>query len=154
MSRIDGFLNRNSTEVRQVTTTDFVGDKSALDVNLLGSITVASSSIILANLNEYGEATLLAAQTADVVSYTVPVAKVLSLYRIEFSGENIATFEVRFDAVTQSKRHTYFGGPLGGEFQFEGLEVGAGEVVTLRVENFRGSSGLFAGRILGVLSDV
>ncbi|NIQ16878.1 MAG: hypothetical protein GTO02_21595, partial [Candidatus Dadabacteria bacterium] len=75
------------------------------------------------------------------------------LYRVEFSGNNIATYSAEIGGVVNAKKRTYFGGNLFGAFPFEGLTIAAGQVVRLRVIHSRPLVGDFEGRILGALTD-
>lgn len=87
-----------------------------------------------------------------VVGYSIPSAKSGKLQRVEFSGENIASFTVYLNGVKIAKKQTYFSGPLNGEFNFtgfteEGPLLSQGDLVELKVIHNRPSPGSFAGRI-------
>lgn len=103
-------------------------------------------------VNTYGVASSVASSTpTTVVSYTVPVGKTLLINVIEFSGENIAKYEVDVDAAIEATRRTNFGSDLTGEFSFYRLGIAAGSVVRLIVEHPRPGVADFEGRITGVL---
>ena len=103
--------------------------------------------------NLFDSAVVVSGATSNIVSFTVPAGKELELELIEFSGSNIATYEVEINGSVEAKRRTWFNGTLSGEFIFNKLLVDENLIIRLRVENFRPSSGDFEGRILGVLSD-
>ena len=115
---------------------------------------VGGAGGIQANLNIYGEANSVPSlDTVVVASYIVPVGKILQLLSIEFTGCNIANYEVHLATVKNATRRTWFGGDLSGDFIFSGLEILAGEKVELKVNNFRPEVSDFEGRILGRLID-
>jgi len=108
----------------------------------------------LSNTNVFNEVTDVASgATVTVVTFTVPVGKKLLLSLIEFSGENIAEYEVFIDSSTEGKKLTYFSGPLAGDFFFNNLEISTGIVIELKVRNFRPETADFTGRILGTVQD-
>jgi hypothetical protein len=105
-----------------------------------------------ANVNEFNEITNVASgSTLVVVQYTVPPTKTFFLTQVEFSGENIATYEVYINNIRKGKKDTYFSGALYDDFFFNNLEVAAGIKIELRVTHDRPDTADFAGRILGGL---
>lgn len=108
----------------------------------------------LANTNVFNEVTaIVSGATVTIVTFTVPLAKKLFLSLIEFSGENIAEYEVFIDASIEGKKLTYFSGALFGDFFFNNLEITTGIVIELKVRNFRTETANFTGRILGTVQD-
>ena len=103
--------------------------------------------------NTYSEINIAAANIATVVTYTVPAGKELLVDLVEFSGTNIANYEVQVSGVAIAKKRTWFGGDLSGQFLFNKLLIDESTIFRLRVDNFRPSSADFEGRILGVLRD-
>lgn len=87
-----------------------------------------------------------------IVGYTVPPTKKSRLQRIEFSGENIGTYCVYLNGQPFSKKHTWFNGPMFGEFSFlgtteEGPKLNAGDLIELKIIHTRPFPGNFTGRI-------
>ena len=106
-------------------------------------------------INIYDDSLAVAASsTVTIVSFTVPALKKLLLDLVEFNGCNIADYRVKIGAIIEAQKLTYFSGALNGEFFWNGLEVPAGTVILLEVENFRPDPSDFHGRILGRLDDV
>jgi len=111
-------------------------------------------------VSEFNSITALASGSQSaIVSYTFPAGKKFFLQLAEYSGENIAEYEIFRDTTLIAKRRTYFSGGLDGMVQFVqssalGLEISAGEVISVKVEHARPMSGDFDARILGVLEDV
>lgn len=89
-----------------------------------------------------------------IVSYTVPILKALSLNLCQFSGNNIALFNIYQDTTLIATYRTMFGTSLTGELNFSGLTFAAGTMIIIKVLQNRPSSGDFEGRIIGVLNDV
>jgi hypothetical protein len=90
--------------------------------------------------------------TSDIITYTVPAGKLAYPMRVEMGGSNIATYSVLLNAATIAKSRTYFGGNLTTSVQF-GEEAGdtftmqAGDVLIVRVSNFRPMVGDFEARL-------
>ena len=101
----------------------------------------------------FGQAPAVASGSETLVSsYTVPLAKTAYLVKVQFSGTNVATYNVYHNASLIAVYRTYFGSRLGDELQFacvsvEGLLLAAGDVVTLKVIHSRPFIGDFDGRI-------
>jgi hypothetical protein len=90
-----------------------------------------------------------------IVGYTVPSGKRSKLQRIEFSGENIGTYNVYLNGNKMGQKHTWFNGPMHGEFSFvgtteEGPELKAGDVIELKCFHVRPHPGSFSGRIQSI----
>jgi hypothetical protein len=88
-----------------------------------------------------------------IVSYTIPVGFKGNLLLIEYSGENIARYQVSLNSVVMATRRTYYGSSLSDHFFFAtgsggGLPLVAGDNVSLRVLQVKPSSAAFEGRIL------
>jgi hypothetical protein len=87
-----------------------------------------------------------------IVGYTVPPLLKSRLQRIEFSGENIGSYSVYLNGDLFAKKHTWFNGPMHGEFSFlgtteEGPKLNAGDLIELKVIHQRPTSANFTGRI-------
>ncbi len=93
--------------------------------------------------------------SVDVVTHTVPIGKTLSVLRAEFSGNNIANYELKINGIVVAKKRTWFGTDISGSMVFDGvgLKAIAGDIVKLTVENFRPDIGDFEARIFGVERD-
>jgi hypothetical protein len=110
------------------------GDK--LDINSNGSINVV-----------VGEAGVLSSQYAEVIGIVTGVTTLIDsfttttnilLQKVDFSGTNIAEYEIVVDGNTVDKRRTYFGDSLNGSFDFEaGLPVLSGKLIEIYVVHNR-----------------
>ena len=101
----------------------------------------------------YGESLALASlTTTDILSYTVPVGKVLTLQRIDFSSENKSIMEVKVNNITKAKKRTWFVS-FDGSFVFENYKLVAGDIVKLTVENKTNSTANFNANIQGKIDD-
>lgn len=86
-----------------------------------------------------GITTLIGTFTATANSY---------LQKIEFSGENIAEYELVIAGVTQDKKRTYFSGGLNDSFYFnDGLPLAAGQIIEIYVVHNQPDVGNFNSRI-------
>jgi len=104
-------------------------------------------------LNEYGEATSVPSATpANIISYTVPVGKVVALDKIEVSGENVAKYQVDIDGSIVGTRLTYWC-DFNADFTFRQKRLVAGTVVKVTVEHNRPMTGDFFASIIGVEGD-
>lgn len=127
----------------------FVGDKvtgDALKVNPDGSITVN-----VANAKPmgtvYSEVVGIIAGITTIVSQITLTQDVL-LQKIDFSGSNIAEYELAIDGNTEDKKRTYFGSSLNGSFDFnQGLPLQTGQIVTVYVIHNRPDVGDFNARL-------
>ena len=130
----------------------YVGDKTTgvpLKVNNDGSINVVTSTTASATKYSYFNEVLAvsAGATATLVNYTVPVGKDVVLDRVFVSGDNIAKYELYLNGNLIDKARTYFGSSPNVEFNFYGLKLAVGDVVSAKVVNFRSSVSDFNGRI-------
>ena len=103
----------------------------------------------------FGSISAIASTTqTNILSYTVPLGKKLSLNLVEFGGGNIATYEITIGGTLEARRRTYFGGQLSDRFDFGFYSIAAGGTVVLRVEHKRtGDTADFEGRFVGYLDD-
>ena len=131
--------------INDVTIADSDGDQ--LQVNPDGSLNVNIVSTGQQLKSYFFEIDNVATGvTEELCSYT-PTAPVY-LQKIEFSGTNIATFELYVDGIMQDKKLTYFSGNLGGVFEFnQGLNIAAGEEIQVRVYHNRPDPGEFNARM-------
>lgn len=123
-------------------------DGDFLAINADGSINVVLSATGGAVLrNYYSEVTgIVSGITTLVASYTVSAGDLLQ--KIEFSGTNIAEYELIINGSTQDKKRTYFGNSLNGIFDFNnGLTVPTGQVIEIYVLHNRPETGDFNARI-------
>lgn len=128
-------------------------DGDELEINPDGSINVSSSGEVKNTFNSISS--LASGGTSAVVSYTVPFGKVFYLNHVEFSGNNIATYDITADAVAFARKRSWFGTDLSGDFDFrvntkKGMLFTAGQEIRLVVYNFRPTVGDFEGRIYGI----
>ena len=114
---------------------------------------VAAPTYFTTTKNVFGEQTSVASSSSvNIVSYTVPAGKTANLLLAEFSGNNIATYEVLLNSVVIARKRTWFNGPMHGEFLFlignDGTDLSAGDNLIIKVYNFRPTVGTFEGRLL------
>jgi len=113
---------------------------------------VVVNAAVSAFIDEYNEINSVAQGVlSTIVSYTVPVAKTLSLEKVEVSGENIAIFEVLINSITKGKRRTYWG-KFNSDFEFKGFTVAAGLTVEVKVIHTRTVAASFNANLLGSLA--
>lgn len=120
---------------------------NTLVVNPNGSINTVLSFPTRVLTTTYNEVVNVAnGVTALVVSYTATINNLLQ--KIEFSGTNIAEYELTINNVTKDKKRTYFGNSLNGNFDFnDGLVVLPGEIIKIYVIHTRPNFGDFNARI-------
>lgn len=128
-----------------------------LVINPDGSINVSivpGSTTPLVTVNSFAEITsVTAAVETTITSYTVPALKTAELVRAEFSGTNIATYNLYKNGTKIAVKRTWFNGNMSESMNFSidtsviGLELVAGDIITLRVIHGRPMLGDFEGRI-------
>lgn len=123
-------------------------DGNFLNINPDGSINVVNTeSSGKTTLSFYSEVTgIVNGITTLVATYTAGTNQFLQ--KIEFSGTNIAEYELVINGLTQDKKRTYFGSSLNGRFDFnDGLQVVSGEIIEVYVVHSRPDTGDFNSRI-------
>lgn len=122
----------------------YIADKDTgneLKINTDGSINVNFNAGNIASI--YAEVTGIATGVTTIISQ-VTVTQAALLQKIEFSGTNIAEFELVIDGSTEDKQRTYFGSSLNGKFDFGGgLSLTVGQIVTIYVIHNRPDLGDF-----------
>jgi hypothetical protein len=78
--------------------------------------------------------------TTSIVTYTVPINKTALLQRSTASGENISTYTLSINGLTQSIQRTYYAGGFNVNFDFttgqeNGILLHAGDIVRIEVLN-------------------
>lgn len=121
----------------------------SFNVNIVNAPT-ANPEIIISQFNE--SPAVVSGIESLVVGYIVPALKKSKLQRIEFSGQNIATYNLYKNGIKFAQKHTWFNGPMHGEFSFigtseEGPELVAGDLIELKCVHSRPLPGDFSGRI-------
>jgi hypothetical protein len=119
-----------------------------LDINPDGSINVVLNVGAGSTLKTYySEVTgVVSGITTIVASYMTGANDLLQ--KIQFSGTNIAEYELVIDGVTQDKARTYFGNSLNGSFDFNvGLKIPSGKLIEIYVVHTRSMTGDFNARI-------
>lgn len=105
-------------------------------------------------VNTYDDVSAVPALTlTTIVTYSVPAGESFLLQTVEFSGENMARFDVTVENVLIGRKRTYFGGQVFGEFFFGNLQYNSEQTIALKVFHDRPESGDFEGRIVGVLEE-
>lgn len=129
-----------------------VGDPdngNTLKVNADGSINVITGSVESTRIvsSNYNEITGVATGVTSMLCSYIASANDF-LQKIEFSGTNIAEFELVINGITQDKKRTYFGSALNGNFDFNnGINLPAGQSVIIYVVHNRPTVGDFNARI-------
>lgn len=95
---------------------------------------------------------LATSSTGTIISHTVPALAINYVTKIEVSGTNIATYDVYINGLPFARRRTYFGGSLGESIDIAGdsaagYKLAAGDVLEIKVTNFRPSAGNFEARL-------
>ena len=124
-------------------------DGNFLNINPDGSINVIvdTSGSGKTLLSFYSEVTnIVNGITTLVGSYVV--GNGMFLQKIEFSGTNIAEYELVINGSTRDKKRTYFGNSLNGVFDFnDGLQIPSGQTIEIYVIHNRPENGDFNARI-------
>ena len=130
-----------------------VGDgQHELDVNSDGSINVDIQPYD-SNVNIYNENSNVATNSEQViVAYSVPAETHGQLFRVEFSGNQIAKYTVYVNGNKKASKRTHHGSGLSGEFCFysgisNGIAVSGGDQIQLKAIHSRPDIGSFEGRI-------
>lgn len=151
MGNTDGTPIGNILDAIKVNLRDDAGNAFGTSSNPIFVDTGAAGN--RTSVNEYAESlSVPSGSTTTIVTYTVPIGKTASLQRVAVSGENIALFTVLVNAVVIDSRRTWFGGSLNTDFNFSatsdaGIDLVAGDVVTVQVLHNRPSTGDFEARI-------
>ena len=118
-----------------------------LEINPDGSVNVTIVGGSETLTSQYSEVLgIVSGITTLIGSYTAVSGD--KLQKIEFSGTNIAEYELVIDGVTQDKKRTYFGNSLNGTFDFnQGLVITAGQEIEVYVVHTRPDLGDFNVRI-------
>lgn len=72
--------------------------------------------------------------SATILTYVVPVNTRLEVRRINFSGQNMGTYDVKINGSTVDKFNTYYT-DYNGVVEFEDMEYSSGTVITIEVLN-------------------
>jgi hypothetical protein len=139
-----------------------------IDVNLdssTDSVSIGDEDGDKLQINPDGSVNVNVVQTAQVLkSYFFEVSNVVTgitetlctytalapvyLQKIEFSGTNIAAYELDIDGVITDKKLTFFNGNLENKFDFnQGLNIELGQVITVKVYHNRPDPGTFNARM-------
>lgn len=139
------FVKNAKVTVGNIVITDQDGDK--LQINTDGSLNVNVVSTAQVLKSYFSEVTGVATGITEVVCTYTATAPVY-LQKIEFSGTNIATFELYVAGIIVDRKITYFSGNLGGVFEFnQGLNIATGQVIEVRVYHNRPDPGNFSTRM-------
>jgi hypothetical protein len=104
-------------------------------------------------LNIYGEVTnVVAGVETTICTFTAGPGKKYRLQRAQFTGENIALYNVYINNVAIATSRTHHGSGLSDSIEFiggsvEGIEVLTDDVVELRTTHIRPSTANFEGRL-------
>lgn len=151
--RVDASLTISSAIV-EVAISDIddsikIGDGSGtyLDINPDGSINVVVTNNGSILTTQYFEITgIVQGITTLLASYSAVANR--KLQKIEFSGTNIAEYELVIAGITQDKKRTYLGSSLNSSFDFnDGLVLTSGQLVEIYVVHYRPFVGDFNCRL-------
>lgn len=118
-----------------------------LQINNDGSINVAITGGGLTTVT-YNEITGLASGSLTTIASFTAVSSV-RLRKAMAAGTNIASYEVQINGSVKAKSYTNFGGPLETAFDFEdGISLGIGDIVTVKVIHSRIANGNFNATII------
>lgn len=128
-----------------------INDDKSINVHVIsggGSTTV---------INFFNDITSVATGVpTTLLTYTAPLTGITSLFKIEYSGDNIAQYDVLINGVLNARKRTYWGGPINGLFEFNasaaGFKLNAGDVVTVVVTHTRPFVGNFEARLQATLT--
>ena len=144
----EGSVSIGAVEVKG-TNGNFIEPNSDGSINVI----VESSSATSTPVNTYNQIVAVpSGATTQLVSYTVPVGNTAVLQRSVVSGENIARYDLLINGTIQDTVRTMFGANLTERFDFTGsgpggLELNAGDIVTVQVLHNRPTAGDFNARI-------
>lgn len=122
-----------------VVTSTVQNSKTGLDVNILNGISFSPlpGSNVVSKI-KYGFLLNVASGSLQtILTYTVPTGKSALLQRAYMSGENIAKYQINYNASTIGTKRTYFSN-LNEEFNFvensnNGFLMQAGDIITITV---------------------
>lgn len=154
-AEIDVHTTSKDTSIREHDSVRIGDQDNEMEVNDDGSINVNIVSTAASNELEKNlfntVTTIPSGIETSIISFTVPALKKAKLQRIGFSGQSIGTFNLYLNNALFDQKHTWFSGPLHGEFLFggaseEGQTFNAGDKLELKVIHNR-TSGDFSSRI-------
>ena len=111
-------------------------------------VDVVDSGEFLIDYNEINSVAGLS--TVNVLTYTVPVGKVLFLKKVLFFGQNIGVYSVDIDSNIVAKLETYYTKYNDG-FDFKDMPINSGSILKLIVSNKTNSIADFNATIIGRL---
>lgn len=144
-----GTISIGSVEITGNGNTMAVNTDGSINVNLVTGGTPVPE-ILRSTYNR--AASVPAATSTVIVSYTVPIGKTGILSKIEYSGNNVATYEVFRNSVRIDTQRTYFS-YLNGIFDFVSEHLAspfllaASDLIEIKVTHQRPSVGDFDARI-------
>jgi hypothetical protein len=142
--RFNIFEGKFENSLTSTTIKDNDGD--TLDINANGSINVVLGDAGVLN-TRYAEVLGVVTGVTTLIDSFVTTTNIL-LTKVDFSGENIAEYELVVDGATVDKKRTSFGSSLNDGFNFlSGLPIPTGKLVELYVVHNRPSVSDFNSRI-------
>lgn len=154
MGRITSSSSASTIGIKDTAGNALTSSSGALDINVIST----TPSFPQETLSIFSEVAGIATGAfSTILSYTVPAGKTLYLNKILVSGNNISSFDLEFDAVTNArKRLTYtvfnetFDYSLNGNIG--GYKITTGTIVSVIATNLS-QSGLadFNATLQGVL---
>lgn len=139
---------------KECTNGDIAKNTSICNTKELADDIAESITALGEGLIEYNEVSALASLgTSDIVSYTVPVGKILYLTSADFSGENIADFVLIANAATIGKFRTHYT-KYNGRLNLNSQKYIAGNIIKLTATNRGDEASNFNATIQGRLLDV
>jgi hypothetical protein len=103
----------------------------------------------LGELNIFEEdLTVASAATVAIIDYTVPANRTFRIRKIYCAGGNRGRFEVEISGVKEAEKRTYYT-YFDTSFDFENIEVTAGETIKIYAENLGSSTACYNSNLRG-----
>lgn len=154
MARIQSSSSASTVGIKDTAGNALTSSNNALDVNVISTTPSFPQETLSLFFEVSGVAT---GASSTILTYTVPVGQTLYLNKVLISGNNISTFDLDFNSVTNArKRLTYtvfnetFDYSLNGNIG--GYQLTTGTIVTVVATNVStGGLADFNATIQGVL---
>jgi hypothetical protein len=78
----------------------------------------------------------------EIISYTVPVGKILNLDKIETSGDNVAKYTVKINGQVNKVARANIAASFNVNFNYNSVRLIEGETISVEVEHFGTIGGL------------
>lgn len=75
--------------------------------------------------------------STQIISYTVPPAKVFNLDNIFIGGDNVAKYTVKINGAKNRVARTYYGSSLFENIRYNSYRLNAGDTITVEVIHYQ-----------------